>query len=965
MKKSFSLLLAFALVFSMFSSLAFADNGLTEQQKFEALKAAGIMAGVDEQGTPGLDQKLTRAQAARIVALLLGVEGIGIPDTRVVTEPPFNDVPLNHWAVEEIDAIKDLDIIVGYGDGNFGPSDNLTIQQLAVIIAKVLGLEPVEGAEVEGADNWAAPYIKALQDNGIDFPTNYKEDALRADLVNVTYTAAVALGKIEAPASEQSVSGQQTGARKITVKFAVPVSKTDDVKFTVKRGNANVALDDEEGVTWSADKKSAVLKTASKLVDADYTVTVADQDGELGKVEFRGQDEKIESVEILAANDYIAKYEYNIIKIRGVNQFGEDSETPASQYTVIVGHNDVEDYPFTDKPQVRLAVDANVARDSRVPFTVIAPNHTAQATKTFIVGDEPQAAKVEFGELKLEDGEERLTAGKKATLELTVYDQYGNEIPSDAKTVIENTTTPLSNRSDVVQSLTIDDDANLEIQTKAGIQNDVDVTVTVVANGSGQSFNYVLRVYAERQPADLNFGEFDEVLAENDGIKYIPLEVYDQFGDKMSPKDVADAASNNRFNAYSTNSSVIDGVSVVEDPGNEQGKVRINVKGKGSATVIVTINGTNKQAQITLSVQDERVPNAIVVEEAPAPKMLPNAAYVAKYKVVDQYGADWKGDHPDYKAVVELSNATVVTPSFTGNINYEGWLTDDIPDQTNPGRTIQRRTITLTASGSDTGKTKLTVKLVKVENAGTPEEREITISSIARDIEVIGADKARELTYEVKQLGTLYAVGLTTPTPTAGETKNAKEVTVEAKDSAGNKVALPNVTMSVYSSNDGVAEPVGTHVYGKDKGSATITAHFTLDGIAGFEKVAVQTVTVDDVLPYADSLTAEKSSVADTTGNINGAFVWDVVGKIVFKDQYGIEYENAELFNSDYQPFHKVKFTFTTTDGSGKVTIDNDGKLQLPLSGGGNSTVKAFTITITSLTNGKSAEVQVQVTDAN
>src|SRR5690606_27072379 len=111
----------------------------------------------------------------------------------------------------------------------------LTIQQLAVIIAKVLGLEPVEGAEVEGADNWAAPYIKALQDNGIDFPTNYKEDALRADLVNVTYTAAVALGKVEAPASEQSVSGQQTGARKITVKFAVPVSKTDDVKFTVKR----------------------------------------------------------------------------------------------------------------------------------------------------------------------------------------------------------------------------------------------------------------------------------------------------------------------------------------------------------------------------------------------------------------------------------------------------------------------------------------------------------------------------------------------------------------------------------------------------------------------------------------------------------------------------------------------------------------------------------------------------------
>jgi hypothetical protein len=942
MKKSLSLLLAFALVFSMFSSLALAADELTTEEKYDAV---GIFAGIN--GERALDQPMTRAQAARVTALLLKLDGIGDPDTKVVTEKPFTDVELGTWYVEEIAAVKEAGLFVGKPDGSFGPNDNITVQELAVVLVNILGLEPVEGAEVEGAAAWAAPYIKALQDNGIDFPTNYTDNALRRDLVEATYTAAVKLGLLEDAAGELAVTSvAQSGAKKITVKFNKAVD-ADAVKFSVKKGAANVAIADEDGYTWSTDKKSVVIKTDSRLSEGKYTVTVTDKDNkEVGKQEFEGQDEKIEKVEILTASDTIAKSDKNVIKFRGVNQFGEDSDLAASQYTVVKGHNDAIATPDSSEPKVTLDVShANIVKDTRVPLTIIAPNGTAQDTKVFVVGDPPQTAKVEFGELKLAEDKTRLTAGDDATLELTAYDQYGNEIVDN--TVLTQTTTRIFNRSDVIDSVDIDGDGNLEIKTKSGISNDTDVVITIVANGSGQSFNYNVKVYAAQQPADVEFGEFSDVISESDGTVYLPIIVYDQFGEKMAASDVAAAAD--KFTVFSNNSNVVPNVSIETTPGNNQGKVKVTVGSKGNATITLLVNATQKQKQYTVSVQEERVPNALVIDEAPATKLLPNAETVAKLKVKDQYGKDWKGNHADYKIVAELNNNYVTSVDIPANpttITDEGSLTDG----------ASRQTFTLTA-GTTTGKTKMTIKLVKVDTSVTP-NKETTISTISREFEVIAADKANSLTYEVKQLGKLFAVGKAGATLSDREDKNAKEVTVEAKDSNGVKVALPTVTMSVYSSDNAVAEPVGNKVVGKDGGTVTLTVTFTLAGIDGLEKVATQTVTVEEVLPYAEELTVANESKANERANVNGNKVYDgeVLGDIVMKDQYGIEYKNEDLFNGAYTD-HKVKFTFTTTDGSGQVTIDGDGTLNVP------TTVKAFTITVTSMTNGKSVEAKVTLTD--
>lgn len=52
----------------------------------------------------------------------------------------FNDVSRNHTLITEIDYLVDRDIIKGYPDGSFKPTDNVTRAQVAVLLTRALGL---------------------------------------------------------------------------------------------------------------------------------------------------------------------------------------------------------------------------------------------------------------------------------------------------------------------------------------------------------------------------------------------------------------------------------------------------------------------------------------------------------------------------------------------------------------------------------------------------------------------------------------------------------------------------------------------------------------------------------------------------------------------------------------------------------------------------------------------------------
>jgi N-acetylmuramoyl-L-alanine amidase len=87
--------------------------------------------------------KLMIIAAAHVEAItgFLGVkkktEQQGVKKVEQRVPGPFKDVPADHWAVGEIKLMKELGIIKGHADGTFGLGENVTREQLAVILARL------------------------------------------------------------------------------------------------------------------------------------------------------------------------------------------------------------------------------------------------------------------------------------------------------------------------------------------------------------------------------------------------------------------------------------------------------------------------------------------------------------------------------------------------------------------------------------------------------------------------------------------------------------------------------------------------------------------------------------------------------------------------------------------------------------------------------------------------------------
>ena len=172
----------------------------TVQEKLDALKAKGIFDGMPD-GQAQLDENMTRAEFARVAALILGLEGGGTPPTT----PAFTDVAAGHWYTETIEAATQTGLIEGSGSGTFNPGDPVTVEQLASMLANVLGLE-LDNAQVDGsASDWAKAYIAAVMQSGfIPIQDDYTQQATREQLVESAYGASGQLGG-STPANEQAI----------------------------------------------------------------------------------------------------------------------------------------------------------------------------------------------------------------------------------------------------------------------------------------------------------------------------------------------------------------------------------------------------------------------------------------------------------------------------------------------------------------------------------------------------------------------------------------------------------------------------------------------------------------------------------------------------------------------------------------------------------------------------------------
>ncbi|MBE7032784.1 MAG: S-layer homology domain-containing protein [Ruminococcaceae bacterium] len=167
LKKTLAVVLAFAMVLSMgFSAFAYTDvaEGTKVAEAVGILSNLGIFEGF-EDGTFKPNDTVTRAQMAAIICRTLGYEDQAKAS---MGSTIFNDVPASHWASGYVNVAQSLQIVNGYGNGNFGPEDQVTYEQAIKMIVVALGYE----LDAQSKGGWSTGYLAVASREGISKNSN-------------------------------------------------------------------------------------------------------------------------------------------------------------------------------------------------------------------------------------------------------------------------------------------------------------------------------------------------------------------------------------------------------------------------------------------------------------------------------------------------------------------------------------------------------------------------------------------------------------------------------------------------------------------------------------------------------------------------------------------------------------------------------------------------------------------------
>lgn len=130
MKRILSALLSFCIIITGISCGVFAyETDDTYDEGFEFLKYLKITTDTDN-----LDKKLTRADFAVYTGNILGIDNY-IPNEKRY----FADVPMDHWALNSINILTEMNVISGDGTGNFRPFDEITQGEAVKMLLSLIG----------------------------------------------------------------------------------------------------------------------------------------------------------------------------------------------------------------------------------------------------------------------------------------------------------------------------------------------------------------------------------------------------------------------------------------------------------------------------------------------------------------------------------------------------------------------------------------------------------------------------------------------------------------------------------------------------------------------------------------------------------------------------------------------------------------------------------------------------------
>jgi len=433
MKKSLSLILALAMVFSMFASVAFAAETTTApktaQEQFDVLKAKGIFEGVDAAGNAGLTEKMNRAQVAKILVKLAGLT------EDKAGAAGYTDLASQDWAVGFIGAATKAGLMEGPAAGKFDPSATFTTQELATVMVRALGLK-VSTDAVEGTvSDWAKGYVAAAVKAGLIVKSaDYTAPALREVLVTASFAALTQLDIINGEKNKPSVDVKVTGVKTIVVTFNKAVD-TDKATFTVKKGTFETTVDGKP--VWNTEKTVATLTVSGNLTKGDYTVTVGGVVEPAFTKTLTVEDQKVAKVEFTSDKAPLVRNSTNTqvtAQIKITNQYGEDvTSSKFGNVTFSVGKGTFA--KNADKKSITVTASSNDAFRLDEVLAASALYSDGLSNQVFAqanlkVAAAPQVTKLSVEKLaNMSDATKTAKVGNTASTFVMVVkgeDQYGN-----------------------------------------------------------------------------------------------------------------------------------------------------------------------------------------------------------------------------------------------------------------------------------------------------------------------------------------------------------------------------------------------------------------------------------------------------------------------------------------------------------------------------------------------------------
>lgn len=167
-RRLFSALIALVMVLSLLPFMALAAD-FNDTAGHWGAGAINRWTGYDVIGGYGdgtflPDKTMSRAEAAQIFVNLLKL-------TQTAAISGYTDVPAGAWYADPISKCVAAGVLTGTGDGAMSPDANLSREQMFTMLARSLGVRPeASGANFTDSDqiqSWAVGYINALYNMGV------------------------------------------------------------------------------------------------------------------------------------------------------------------------------------------------------------------------------------------------------------------------------------------------------------------------------------------------------------------------------------------------------------------------------------------------------------------------------------------------------------------------------------------------------------------------------------------------------------------------------------------------------------------------------------------------------------------------------------------------------------------------------------------------------------------------------